>query len=148
MKMSLLQRVGGRKFLLALIVIALGTVIELYTQRGITASFAGLLTAIVASFSAANYGNTKEYYKQQAASKGDTSSKNLEKEIRQLKKLVEQAVEQSSSPEAQEAVTELRENLRSIKELSEHIGNSVVNVANIAQNTHKIVAANVIPRNQ
>ena len=39
----MLTRLGGRKFLMALITIGVGTAIEMYTTRGITPAFAGLL---------------------------------------------------------------------------------------------------------
>lgn len=51
---GMVSKLGGRKFLLALIAIGVGTAIELTTDRGVSASFAALLAGIVAAFGAAN----------------------------------------------------------------------------------------------
>lgn len=45
---------GGRKFIMSLILIGVGTVIELKTDRGVSTSFAGLLVGILSAFSVAN----------------------------------------------------------------------------------------------
>jgi len=51
---SLIEKLGGRKFVLAMIAVAVGTAIEVTTTRGVSGSFAGLLAGIVAAFGAAN----------------------------------------------------------------------------------------------
>lgn len=48
------EKVGGRKFVLSLILILVGAAVELFTTRGITMAFAGLLGTILATFSATN----------------------------------------------------------------------------------------------
>ena len=56
-----LDAIGGRKFVLTLICVGVGTAVELYTNRGVTPAFAGLLATLVAAFGAANAFNTKQY---------------------------------------------------------------------------------------
>jgi protein-S-isoprenylcysteine O-methyltransferase Ste14 len=51
---KMLDKIGGRKFILALILVAVGTTIEMTTDRGVSASFAGLLGVILAAFGASN----------------------------------------------------------------------------------------------
>jgi F0F1-type ATP synthase membrane subunit c/vacuolar-type H+-ATPase subunit K len=48
------EKLGGRKFLLALIAIVVGTVIEVKGPNGLSANMAGLLAGIVGLFGAAN----------------------------------------------------------------------------------------------
>ncbi len=48
------EAIGGRKFIMSLVLIAVGTLVELKTDRGVSASFAGLLVGILGAFSAAN----------------------------------------------------------------------------------------------
>ncbi len=68
--MNWMTHIGGRKFLLALIAIGIGTAIELTTDRGVSASFAGLLAGIIATFSAANFAVTNSHMKK--GNKGGT----------------------------------------------------------------------------
>jgi hypothetical protein len=67
--MDILQRLGGRKFILALIAVAVGTAIELNTARGLSATMAGLLGTLVAAFSAANYAVTKKHMESRSGGK-------------------------------------------------------------------------------
>ena len=52
--MDVMEALGGRKFVLTLICVGVGTVIELKTANGMSATFAGLLAALVTAFGAAN----------------------------------------------------------------------------------------------
>jgi len=49
-----MERFGGRKFVLTLLVILLATAVELFTERGMTEWFAGLLIGLVGVYGAAN----------------------------------------------------------------------------------------------
>lgn len=51
---AILEALGGRKFLLTLAILALATVIELKTERGISEQFVALLVGVLGVFSAAN----------------------------------------------------------------------------------------------
>lgn len=51
---KILEALGGRKFLLTLVVLALAAVIELKTERGISEQFVALLIGVLGVFSAAN----------------------------------------------------------------------------------------------
>lgn len=50
----MLEALGGRKFLLTLIVLIIGTVIEVRTERGISQAFVALALGLVATFHTAN----------------------------------------------------------------------------------------------
>lgn len=60
-----IDSLGGRKFVLTVICVAVGTIVEVATQRGVTAQFASLLAAMVAAFGAANTFNTNQFLKSQ-----------------------------------------------------------------------------------
>lgn len=49
-----LDVMGGRKFLMAVVLIIAGVVIELYSKNGLSTNMAGMLAAIYATFSASN----------------------------------------------------------------------------------------------
>jgi hypothetical protein len=49
-----LDSFGGRKFLMALVLIIAGVIIEIYSKNGLSTNMAGMLAAIYATFSATN----------------------------------------------------------------------------------------------
>lgn len=49
-----LTLLGGRKMFLTLIAMFIGGAVEMYSANGMSASFAGLLAALIAAFSASN----------------------------------------------------------------------------------------------
>lgn len=71
------EKLGGRKFLLAMIAVVVGAAIELTTARGLTTNMAGLLVGVIGMFGAANALVTRDALKMEAAtsnSEGDSSS--------------------------------------------------------------------------
>ncbi len=50
----MLEAMGGRKFIMAIVIMIAGVVIELKSANGISVSMVGLLTALYATFSASN----------------------------------------------------------------------------------------------
>ena len=48
------EALGGRKFLLALVILAVGTVVQLKSDHGVTESFTALLIGIMGVFGASN----------------------------------------------------------------------------------------------
>lgn len=59
--MDWLQKIGGRKFIIALFATGIATFIELKHPTGLSATMAGFLGSIVAAFSVANYAVTKKH---------------------------------------------------------------------------------------
>jgi hypothetical protein len=58
-----IDSLGGRKFVLTVLCVAVGTAVEITTTRGVSPAFAGLLAALVAAFGAANAYNTNQALK-------------------------------------------------------------------------------------
>ncbi len=54
MNITWLDKLGGRKFVLTIIVIVVGTAVQLLSPGGCNPSYASLLIGICAAFSAAN----------------------------------------------------------------------------------------------
>jgi drug/metabolite transporter (DMT)-like permease len=53
--MDMMTKIGGRKFLMALVVVGCSMVLEMKSEKGLTPTMAAFLAGIVAAFSAANY---------------------------------------------------------------------------------------------
>jgi uncharacterized membrane protein required for colicin V production len=66
-----LQKLGGRKFLMALICVSAGVAVDILSPNGLSAELAGLMAAIVAAFSAANYAVTKQHFQSKTSSEGE-----------------------------------------------------------------------------
>lgn len=142
MKISFLQRLGGRKFLLALIVIGVGSAIEIYTKRGMSTAFATLLASIVAAFSASNYAVTREHFKCSAAG----SEGSVNKDVREIKALVQTATSPEAQKETIDTVQQIRYNIEEVKNLTEQMGQTMISVANTTQNTQKLLNATLQQR--
>lgn len=54
MDSSLMDKLGGRKFLLSLVVLLIGTGVQLYAKSGVTEAFVALLLGALGVFNAAN----------------------------------------------------------------------------------------------
>lgn len=71
--MNHFEKLGGRKFLLTLIVIGVGTAIELLTTRGVSTGFVSLLVGVLGVFSASNVAITNKAINQAPAADGTPS---------------------------------------------------------------------------
>jgi len=63
----MLEAIGGRKFLMSLIIMIAGVIIELKGANGLSVNMAGLLAAILATFSASNTIITNKQLKVEAS---------------------------------------------------------------------------------
>lgn len=86
---NLFLALGGRKFVMSLIVIAAAVAVDIYSQRGLSANLAGLLGAILASFSIANVAATKAYIGGKAASSDNSGSEEVSGELRYIADKIE-----------------------------------------------------------
>jgi hypothetical protein len=59
--MGIMQKLGGRKFLMALVVVGAGMFLEAKTDKGLSPTMAAFLASIVAAFSVANYASAAKY---------------------------------------------------------------------------------------
>jgi hypothetical protein len=59
--MDLLQKLGGRKFWMALLVIGAAMFLEMKSEKGLTPTMAGFLAGIVGTFSMANFATTAKH---------------------------------------------------------------------------------------
>lgn len=49
-----LEKIGGRKFVLAILAVAVGTAVQIFSPHGVNESFVALLVGITAAFGASN----------------------------------------------------------------------------------------------
>jgi hypothetical protein len=130
MKKEFLQRLGGRKFLLACVLIGLGTWIELGTVRGMTMAYSTLMVGVLGAFAAANYGVSKAYIQK--------NKPNTENDPR-LDEILKQ-VRVANDPEVQKVFVDL---LVGIKDTVETVGQTAGNTLVSTEATRKIVTASL-----
>lgn len=129
--MDFLQKIGGRKFIMALITVGVATFIELNSQNGLSATMASFLGGIVAAFSVANYAVSAKHMNSRNVSKGGDGEVN-----EKLDKLLE-----LNSPENFDNVSTLLTNLSNdiseVKSTYGQIGLAVVNLGRDVQSLKK-----------
>lgn len=109
---KLFQMVGGRKFLLTVVAMIGGALIDLGTAKGLSMPLATFLGAALAAFCASNYAVSKEYMRTEAQKKtstgGGDSDKKLETILDKLGSIeLELSMQASTTNNAQ--LTEIQE---------------------------------------
>lgn len=138
--MDMLQRLGGRKWILALVAIGVGAYIELYTQRGLSQTMAGLLAALVASFHAANHFTTQMYLKSKGSSGASASDSRIEAMSAKLDKVHDVAVNAQDGEQVKQFVTLLKgiqDSLVQVQSTTGQVGQAVLNVSRDVQMVKK-----------
>ena len=114
----LLEKLGGRKFLLALIVLALGTIVQAKGANGVNESYVALLVGVLTAFGATNAWTTV------AGMKADAS-----------------APDASVPPEVDLSGIEAR--LAAAEAQAEQLTSAVLNVAESADKASKLATADI-----
>ena len=111
---SFFEKIGGRKFIFSLVALIVGTVVELKTERGISANFVALLVGVSGAFIT---GNALVTNKAISSGLGDGAPSN-----------------EGAEPNAvsQDDIAEMKAQLSKSSELLENVGASVANVQKMA----------------
>lgn len=129
--MDLMQKLGGRKFLMTLIVLGVAVFLEMHSEKGLTTTMAGFMLAIVGTFSVVNFASTNTFMKNKPTATGDNS---LHKKIDTLAK----AVDTGFSPERTENLAKLLANINNgltqVQTVAGQVAQAVVNQNSVIQN--------------
>lgn len=127
--MDLMQKLGGRKFLMAIIVIGAAIFLEIKSDKGLQPTMAGFLVAMVGTFSVANYASTAKFLGSRGKG-GDTS-------VHDKLDAMAQSMQGVYSPESQEAWQSLLSNVvnntQGLKDTLAQTSTAVVNLGNLVQ---------------
>lgn len=127
--MDILQRLGGRKFLFALVLVGVGAIIELKTDRGLTATYAGLLGTLYATFSAANYGVSKAHMTTKGGQGQSASIEEAIEKIDELSQLARSASDQEAVAKLVDLLTNIQSGLADVKNTTAQVGQAVIAVS-------------------
>jgi hypothetical protein len=103
--MDILQRLGGRKFLMSLIVIGVGIALDIKAPNGLSATMAGFLVSLVGMFSVANNAASKAYMASKTA--GGAGDQVLHKKMDAMADMIQA----TNSPENMETLIKLLSDL-------------------------------------
>lgn len=119
---NIFDYLGGRKFILSLILIIVGAVIELKTDRGVSTAFAGLLVGILTAFSASNAFTTTKM----GAGADDS---------------IPQSNVPVPDPKSLQAIEDVQKAIKEINGQLESAGQTLVTMATAVSNQNKIISA-------
>lgn len=136
-QMDIIEKLGGRKFLLTIICVAVGTAVELRTDRGVSASFAGLLAALVTAFGAAN-----AYLTANATSGGNAAESDVADAVDGslvVTGLLNKVVSLEERVDAK--IEEIGHLAQQANQTANQVGEAVVNMGAVVENTKKVAMA-------
>lgn len=108
--MDLMRKLGGRKFVITLMLAGLAAIIESHKEAGISMAFAGLIGTIITTFCAANAFISKEHFKkdQSGTDLADTQGEVL-----------------ASMDASQQSLSEVRSEVNQVKDTMAQIVNTM-----------------------
>lgn len=130
--MGAMQVLGGRKFLMTLLVIGIAIFLEVRSERGLSPTMAGFLVAIVGTFSAVNYAASVKLTPSNR-SQGNTTN-NYPPVHEKLNDITDMLQRGAANPESlQMLLTTLgtmKDDIAQVKNTSGQIGQAVVALGN------------------
>jgi hypothetical protein len=143
--MDMLQKLGGRKFLIALIGLGVGAYLELV--HGLSVNMASLIVGLVGAFSVTNHLTTSKYFDQRANSSSDDSLKGMKQSLEEIKAI---AISAKGNPDDVQQLVELLksinanvgavgESIKTVQDTTGQIGLGMVNIGKEVKAVHRAV---------
>lgn len=124
--MDIMQRLGGRKFLMAIASIGVATYLEM--TKGLSVNMAGFLLGVVGAFSVMNYASTAKHMDTKSGGKAGPDE-DLHDKIDNLSQIVNQGINPESQQVALNLFAELGKNMVELRNTTSLMGQSLVNLA-------------------
>ena len=128
--MDLMQRLGGRKFLLALIVVGTAVFMEVRTDKGLSPTLAAFLIAVVSAFHVANYASTANFLSSKKNGSGEAS---VHDKLDSITETISGVYSKESQAAFADLLTNVMQNTQGLKETSAQMGTAVLNLASEVQ---------------
>lgn len=127
--MDLLQRLGGRKFLMALIVLGIGTYIELTKVAGLSQNMVALMIGLVGVFSAANHMTSAAYMKTRTGGPG-SAGPDLTEKINQIHAIATNTQDPNNpnTRQLRDLLAGINSGVMQVQETTSQVGLSVVSI--------------------
>lgn len=110
---------------MSLMLVGVGLVIELKTDRGLSPTFASFLGAVLATFSAANFGCSRDHMKSRS---GNGNVDGLTDKIEQLHNLALKANDAESIAKLIELFTRVDQGVSEVKAVTSQVGHATLSL--------------------
>lgn len=120
--MGMMQKLGGRKFLLIIGMVLIAVALELKAPNGLTPTMAGFLTAIAGLFCAGNVAAQASYMKSQA------ESSPLQDKVDDLHDMVKTGMSPEAVQELGTLLANINSGLNDLKVATAQTGQAVLNL--------------------
>lgn len=124
--MDFLQKIGGRKFVMALIVIGAAMYLELHNPNGLSVNMAGFLATIVGAFSVMNHLTTSKYMDSKPAPINKVAD--ISSQIDTLSQQIREANDPQIIAKLAELLQNILNGINEVKNVSGQLGTSVLNL--------------------
>lgn len=124
--MDLMQKLGGRKFLLALVAIGAAMFLEIKTEKGLSTEMTGLLLGLVGAFSVANYATSAKHM--QTKGPNGTADGAVHKKLDHIQTLISEGINGESVGIMTEMFKKFNNDLDQVKVTTGQIGQTLVNL--------------------
>lgn len=140
--MDWMQKIGGRKFLIALLAIGAGMYLEIAKAGGLSVNMAGLLVGLVGAFSVANSVITGKHFDFKSSGDGDSSDAigQMSKQITDLTKIATAANDQENVNKLAALLSSIHQSIEELKGTTGQVGTLMVNVGKDVQSVKKAVS--------
>jgi hypothetical protein len=146
--MDLLQKLGGRKFLMALIGLGAGSYVEL--THGLSVNMASLIVGLVGAFSVTNHLTTSKYFDQRSDSSSADTLKGMRQSLDEIKAIANSKGNEDDVQKLVELLTNINGNIatvgHSIKQVQDTTGQMGQVVVNLGKEVKLVKAAVVQPQ--
>ncbi len=122
--MDLLTRLGGRKFIMAMIVIGIGVFME-FNGHPLSTTMAGFLVAIIGSFHVTNHLSTQAYLKNKPQ-----GSDGVHKKLDDLQTKLVQSTDPERTAALQQLLVDINNGVKQTQIMSAQIGQTLINLGN------------------
>lgn len=131
--MDLMQKLGGRKFLMGVAVLGIATLLEIKGPQGLTQTMATFMGSLVGLFSMANYASTAKYLSAKTQAQAPAAEVDLspvEAKLEQIQGVLSVGVANPDNLNTLlEILGKLKTDLEQVKATTGQIGVGVVNLA-------------------
>lgn len=128
--MDLLTKLGGRKFLMTLLVLGVAIFLEARTERGLTPVMAGFMVTLVGSFHVANSVVSSKFMSSKGAGGLDPS---VNKKLEALSNVVQQNYDPDASQKLIALLSNLTQGINDVKSVAGQIAQASVNHTRMLQ---------------
>lgn len=128
--MDILQRLGGRKFLMALILIGVGSYIEIAHPGGLSQNLVMLFVGVLGAFSAANHATSSVYMKTRSSAGSAGLDAETVSKLNELHAIAKHS-QDPNNPNTQDLrnlLAGINNGVRQVQETTSQVGLSVVNM--------------------